>query len=75
MAYNQGKYDIPIEDNLREDVSVMCNLSQGIVDKTKAEIILNMHENDFTLEQIALATKQSVEKVKKIIEDEAAVTV
>ena len=75
MAYNQGKYDIPIEDKLREDVRVMCNLSQGIVDKTKAEIILNMHENDFTLEQIALATKQSVEKVKKIIEDEAAVTV
>ena len=34
-----------------------------------------MHENDFTLEQIALATKQSVEEVKKIIEDEAAVTV
>ena len=75
MAYNQGKYNIPIEDNLKEDVSVMCNLSQGIVDKTKAEIILNMHENDFTLEQIALATKQSVEEVKKIIEDEAAVTV
>ena len=69
------EYDIPIEDNLREDVSVMCNLSQGIVDKTKAEIILNMHENDFTLEQIALATKQSVEEVKKIIEDESAVTV
>ena len=69
------EYDIPIEDKLREDVSVMCNLSQGIVDKTKAEIILNMHENDFTLEQIALATKQSVEEVKKIIEDEAAVTV
>ena len=75
MAYNQGKYDIPIEDKLREDVRVMCNLSQGIVDKTKAEIILNMHENDFTLEQIALATKQSVEEVKKIIEDESAVTV
>ena len=69
------EYDIPIEDKLREDVSVMCNLSQGIVDKTKAEIILNMHENDFTLEQIALATKQSVEEVKKIIEDEDAVTV
>ncbi len=36
------EYDIPLEEDLRKDVSVMCNLSQGIVDDTKAEIILNM---------------------------------
>lgn len=28
-----NEYDIPIEENLRKDVSVMCNLSQGIEDK------------------------------------------
>ena len=25
-----NEYDIPVENNLREDVNVMCNLSQGI---------------------------------------------
>ena len=36
-----------------KDVSVMCNLSQGIVDDAKAEIILNMFKKGYTLEQIA----------------------
>ena len=27
----------------------MCNLSQGIVDDTKVEIIINMYENKFSL--------------------------
>ena len=60
---------------LNKDVSVMCNLSQGIVDETraetraetKAEIIMNMYENNFTVQQISLATKQSVEEVEGII--------
>ena len=38
----EKEYDIPLEEDLRKDVSVMCNPSQGIVDDTKAEIILNM---------------------------------
>lgn len=29
----ENEYDIPIEENIRKDVSVMCNLSQGIEDK------------------------------------------
>ena len=69
----EKEYEIPLEDNIREDVSVMCNLSQGIVEETrvetKAEIIMNMYENNFTVEQISLATKQSVEEVKRIIKD------
>ena len=65
----ENEYDIPLEDNLRKDVNVMCNLSQGIVDETKAEIILNMFENNFTVEQISLATKQSVEEVERVIKD------
>lgn len=69
----ENEYDIPLEDNLRKDVSVMCNLSQGIVDETKAEIILNMFENNFTVEQISLATKQSVEEVERIIKDNGLV--
>ena len=35
----EHEYNIPISSEFREDVSVMCNLSQGIVDDTKIEII------------------------------------
>ena len=49
----EKEYDIPLEEDLRKDVSVMCNLSQGIVDDTKAEIIMNMYRKGYTLEQIA----------------------
>ena len=58
---------------LYEDVNVMCNLSQGIVDETKIEvminIVMNMYKNKFSLEQISLATNKSIEEVKKIIEE------
>lgn len=49
----------------------MCNLSQGIREKGRdegvKEIILNMYANGFTLEQIAVATKKSVEEVSAVI--------
>ena len=47
----------------------MCNLSQGIVDDTKVEIIKNMYENKFSLEQISLATKKSIAEIEKIIKE------
>ena len=70
----EKEYDIPLED-LRKDVSVMCNLSQGIVDDTKVEIIMNMYENKFSLEQISLATKKSIAEVEKIIKENKPVLV
>ena len=65
----EKEYDIPLEEDLRKDVSVMCNLSQGIVDDTKVEIIMNMYENKFSLEQISLATKKSIAEIEKIIKE------
>lgn len=66
------EYDIPIEDNIRKDVSVMCNLSQGIEEKGiaigEARIIINMHNNGFTAEQIAAATDKDIKDVEAIIE-------
>ena len=70
-----NEYDIPIEENFRKDVSVMCNLSQGIKEdgiaigaaREKAKIILNMYKNGFTAEQIASATDKDIEEVKAII--------
>ena len=70
-----NEYDIPIEENFRKDVSVMCNLSQGIEEngiaigeaRKEEKIILNMHNNGFTIEQIAIATDKDVEDVKAVI--------
>jgi hypothetical protein len=64
----ETEYHIPIEDSIRKDVSVMCNLSQGILEKGEAKIILNMHKNGFTVEQIACATDKEEEEVRAIIE-------
>lgn len=68
----ETEYHIPIEDEIRKDVSVMCNLSQGIredaIDEAIAGVIMNMRKNNFTLEQIAVATNKSVEEVRTIIE-------
>ena len=70
----EKEYDIPIEDNIREDVSVMCNLSQGIVeetrDETRAEIIMNMFKKGYTMEQIADVTNKSVAEVEEIVKKE-----
>ncbi|MDD6056740.1 MAG: hypothetical protein PUB98_00545 [Clostridiales bacterium] len=76
-----NEYDIPIEDNIRKDVSVMCNLSQGIEEKgiaigeakAEARIIMRMYKNGFTAEQIAAATDKNIEDVKVIINGEQPV--
>ena len=68
-----NEYDIPSEENFRKDVSVMCNLSQGIEEKGiaigEAGLIVKMYKNGFTAEQIAAATDKDLEAVKKIIAD------
>ena len=66
------EYNIPISSEFREDVSVMCNLSQGIVDDTKAEIIMNMYRKGCTLEQIADVTEKSISEIGEIIKKEPA---
>nr|WP_315101794.1 hypothetical protein [uncultured Catonella sp.] len=71
----EKEYKIPVNDNLRKDVGDMCNLSQGIVDETLEEVVMNMYKNKFSLEQISLATKKSIDEVKKIIEENEAVLV
>lgn len=68
----EQEYNIPIDRKFREEVTTMCNLSDGIEERaeerTEEKIILNMYENDFSLEQISLATKKSIEEIEKIIE-------
>ena len=77
----ENEYDINVENNLRKDVSVMCNLSQGLVEEgitkgrteEKKQIIHNMYNNGFTAEQIALAVSKDVEEVKAVIEGKEVV--
>ena len=57
----------------------MCNLSQGIKEAGiaegkavgmavgKAEVVTNMYNNGFTLEQIVVATGMDLPKIKAII--------
>ena len=79
LGIMETEYGIPINDKMREDVNEMCNLSQGIREKGRAEgrakggeereekIILNMYTNNFTLEQIALATGRGIEDIRSVI--------
>ena len=76
----KNEYEINVENNLRKDVSDMCNLSQGLVEegiaegiakgiaKGEAEIIIKMYNKGFTVEEIAETIDKDVEEVKEIIE-------
>jgi hypothetical protein len=69
------EYHIPVDDELRKDVSEMCNLSQGIREKGRVEgraegeekFILNMHRKGYTLEQIAECAEKTIEEVEAVI--------
>ncbi len=64
----EKEYSITVDDKIREDVSTMYNLSQGIRKKGRAEgeekIILNIYQNNFTFEQTELATSKNIEEIK-----------
>ncbi len=64
----ETEYNILIDDKMREDVNSMCNLSQGILEKGEAKIILAMYKNGYTVEQIASATDKDIEEIKAIVE-------
>ena len=61
------EYNIAVDDRIREDVSAMCNLSQGIRDNTLAEVIMTMHEKGYTSAQIAEIVKKTIEEVEAVI--------
>ena len=69
------EYEIPIEENMRKDVSAMCNLSEGIEEKGRAEgearLLLKMYKNGLSPEQIATATDKTIEEIQAIIDNGA----
>ena len=72
----ENEYEINIENNLRRDVSDMCNLSQGLVEEGREEgiaegeagIIIKLYNKGFTVEEIAETIDKDAEEVKEIIE-------
>lgn len=79
----ETEYSIPVDDKIRKDVSVMCNLSQGIREEGEARgetigearMIIRMHNKGYTLEQIADVAEKSIEEVKAVIENFESVSV
>ena len=75
MKIMEQEYHIPMEESFKEEVSIMCNLSQGIKEESEAkgeekartEIVLNMHKKGYSLDQIVEITNLDVSTVKAII--------
>lgn len=75
LTIMETEYHISVEENLRKDVNVMCNLGEGIEEKaiaigeakTEARLVGNMHKNGFTAEQIAAATDMDIKDVEAIL--------
>ena len=79
----EKEYDVPIEEDIREEVEEMCNLSQGIKEKAfeegqkkgqekgqeqkLIEMVNKMHEAKLPIEQIAAIAEISVDRVREII--------
>ena len=71
----EHEYNIPISQEFREDVRIMCNLSTGIeerateraTEKTSEKFILNMYKKGYTLDQIEDVAETGVDEVEAII--------
>ena len=65
----EREYNIPANRELREEVTTMCNLSDGIEERATEKIILKMYNRGDTLEQIAEVTDVSEEDIEEIIRE------
>ena len=69
----EKEYNIPTNTELREDVSVMCNLSQKIketgIEMGKKEMIVKMHSKGYTIAQIADVAGMEEKRIEEIIKN------
>ena len=77
LSIIKQEYNIPTDDNtLRKDVSDMCNLGEGLVERTVERVTNNMNENfvmnmykkGYTYDEIADVIELNVNDIKVIIE-------
>lgn len=79
----ETEYEIPMEEEEKEEVRVMCNLGEGIREKAEArgkamreaKVILGMYSKGYSLEQIADVSEKSIEEVRGIVEKRDTVLV
>ena len=87
----ETEYEIPMEEEEKEEVRVMCNLGEGIREKAEArgkaigeargkamgeaKVILGMYSKGYSLEQIADVSEKSIEEVWGIVEKRDTVLV
>lgn len=83
LAIIEEEYSIPVNSELRDEVKVMCNLSDGIEEKaakkaaekatktTKDKIVLNMYGKGYKLNQIAEVTEMDIADVASVIEKDS----
>ena len=71
MDVIHSEYDIPMNADFEEEVSDMCNLSLGVREKAMQEktrsIIINMYENNLSVNEISKFTKSTIEFVEDTI--------
>ena len=74
-----NEYAIPMEKDFREDVGIMCNLSQKIketgIEMGKREMIMKMYNKGYTAAQIADVAEMDEKKIKDIIKNAELLTV
>ena len=78
----EREYDIPMEKAARKEIFNMCNLSEGIVEKTTAKVtakvtaevtkdfILNMYKKNCDLQFIAEVARKPISEVEEIIREQ-----
>ena len=80
----EQEYDIKCNEEVRKEVGIMCNLSQGIkeegiregysrgleqgVEQEKIQTVLTMLEEKYPIDQIARVTRLTTEQVQSIID-------
>ena len=67
----EKEYNIAIDNKMREDVSIMCNLSQGIleqgIEQEKIDSAKRMiKDGDLSLEKVALYSGLALEQVQEL---------
>ena len=78
-----NEYAIPMEKDFREDVGIMCNLSQKIketgietgIEMGKREMIMKMYNKGYTTAQIADVAEMDEKQIKEIIKNTKLLTV
>jgi hypothetical protein len=83
----ETEYDIPTKSDFKEEVSVMCNLSEGVAERAaereakrvtaslNKKHIVNMYSQGDSIEKIATVVELTADEVKAIIDEENTVLV